>query len=282
MVQGQKKTPKSQTSKTTTSKAKTQKATTNTVSKTTQNKPVSKTTQNTTTPKDTKPKTRHFYVYYNGEKLSSRLSGKRPKQAAQKAISSIVKLHKDLIGKEIEFYIVETGRKKYKLKKVGGKTKRVPLIKRQFYYKGIRKHIPEDPNDEYYKPKTIQKGEHKGEIRKMDLELDENGKVKAIKIKRNEKDIKITKKDKDGKEIVVNKHIDGGEVKHSFITIVKADRTHKQEKAPKQVKDTKKPTTKKDTKKPTKKTTKKDTKKPTKKTTTKKTTTKKSTTKKSK
>jgi len=117
-------------------------------------------------------------------------------------------------------------------------------------------------------------------MRTMDLEI-VDGKVKAIKIKRNEKT--ITKKDKDGKDITI--HIDGGEVKHSYFTEVKADRTHKQEKPPKPIKETKKTTPKKNTKKaPTKKATskkdtkktikkatpKKDTKKPTKKTSTKK------------
>lgn len=227
------------------------------------NTKTTKTTKpNTTTLKNKKEniKTRHFYVYYNGEKLSSRLSGKRPKQAAQKAISSIVKLHNDLIGKKIEFYIVETGRKKFKEKKVGGKIKRVPIIKRQFYYTGIRKHIPEDPNDEYYKPKIIKTGKNKGQERKMDLEI-VDGKVKAIKINRSEKDIKIT--NKEGKEIV--KHIDGGEVKYSYITEVNADRTKKQVIPPKTT------TTKKNSKNSSKKKliSKKDTKKTT---TTKKTT----------
>ena len=240
-------------------------------------KAIKTTKSNTTTLKNKEEniKTRHFYVYYNGEKLSSRLSGKRPKQAAQKAISSIVKLHNDLIGKKIEFYIVETGRKKFKEKKVGGKIKRVPIIKRQFYYTGIKKHIPEDPNDEYYKPKIIKTGKNKGQERKMDLEI-VDGKVKAIKINRSEKDIKIT--NKEGKEIV--KHIDGGEVKYSYITEVNADRTKKQVNPPntnttKKNSSKKKSTSKKDTKKST--TTKKNTsskkneKKTNKKTSTKKT-----------
>ena len=240
------------------------------MAKTTKTTKATKTTSKATISKPNIDKTenlkvRHFYVYYNGEKLSSRLSGKRPKQAAQKAISSIVKLHNELIGREIEFYIVETGRKKYKEKKIGGKVKKVPIVKRQFYYKGIRKHIPEDPNDEYYKPKEIKSGKNKGQIRKMDLEI-KDGKVVAIKINRNEKDIKITK---DGEEIT--KHINGGEVKYSYITEVKADRTKKQEKPKISIKSTNK--TIKNTKKSTtpKKTT-------TKKTTTKKISTKKSTT----
>ena len=156
-----------------TPKAKTTDNTTNQpaqpITQTTQEKNNVKTQTNNTIEKK-----RHFYVYYNGAKLeNTRLSGKRPKQAAQKALSSIIKFEKkennnDIIGKDIKFYIIETGRKKWREKTIGDKTKKVLINKRMFYYKGKKEHIPTDLKDNYYKDKTINIFEEK---------LDENNKV---------------------------------------------------------------------------------------------------------
>ena len=125
-------------------------------------------------------KTRHFYVYYKGEKLEhTRLSGKRPKQAAQKALTSIIKYEEKqgnkLYDKDIYFYIVETGRKKYRTKTVGNKTKKIPIVKRKFFYKGKKEHIPTNKDDPFY---TKNKG-------KMNLKIVDNL-VDAIIIKRKD------------------------------------------------------------------------------------------------
>ena len=97
--------------------------------------------------KTTKPKTqvvkkenpnskRHFSIIYNGEKLSSTPSGKRPKQAANKALTAIFKTklseaeQKDFIdnGKEIHFELYENGRNK----------KNAKGLRRIFKYTGMR------------------------------------------------------------------------------------------------------------------------------------------------
>lgn len=238
-------------------------------------------------------KTRHFYVYYKGNKLEhTRLSGKRPKQAANKALTSIIKFEKskgeDVIEKEIKFYIVETGRKKWKEKKVGQKTKKVMIIKRKFYYVGKKVHIPTDLTSDYYKNKKIIK---------VDLEQDANGKI--IKINKEEvisdgkgREIRVilnnnkvdalliskketTKTTKDGKII----KIPATHVIHKYINVVNRDKNPPKEEKPvepKQKKETK--TAKKQVKKDTKK---KTTTKSPKKTSTKKTPPKKTPAKKS-
>jgi len=217
-------------------------------------------------------KSRHFYVFYKGVKLdNTRLSGKRPKQAAQKALTSIIKYEKkngnDMKGKEIKFWIEETGRKKYREKKVGDKLKRVEIIKRRFYYKGTKTHIPEDPKDDFYKDKKIKTGKNAGQIRHKDVVI-ENGKVIGIRIKRNDT-VKIVKDKKSGKE--VKKEIKGQDVIYKYITKVENDNETKKVEEKKRKDELKKKkeekqklaAKKKAAKKPVKKTVKKTTKKPT-------------------
>lgn len=98
-----------------------------------------------TVKKQVKPKTvvkkensnvkRHFSIIYNGQKLSSTPSGKRPKQAANKALTAIFKTMKpedvkDYIdnGKEVHFDLYENGRKK----------KNAKGLRRIFRYTGMR------------------------------------------------------------------------------------------------------------------------------------------------
>ena len=234
----------------------------------------------TSTPENIKNKTRHFYVYYGkdnkGQDLKlehTRLSGKRPKQAAQKALSSIIKYekskgNKDIIGKDIKFYIIETGRKKYREKKVGEKTKRVEIIKRKFYYIGKKEHIPADLNHKDYNDKKIIKVElekdEKGKItkilsekvikdgkgREMRVILTNDNKVDAILISKKE----TTKTTKDGKVV----KIPATYVEYQYKTSIKRDKEIPKEKKQKETtskKETK--TTKKAQKKPAKKETKK-------------------------
>lgn len=78
---------------------------------------------------------RHFSIIYKGVKLSSTPSGKRPKQAANKALTAIFntmdeKERKDYIdnGKEVYFDLYENGRKK----------KNAKGLRRIFRYTGMR------------------------------------------------------------------------------------------------------------------------------------------------
>lgn len=78
---------------------------------------------------------RHFSIVYNGKRLSSTPSGKRPKQAANKALTAIFNLmdektRKDYIdnGKEVYFDLYENGRKK----------KNAKGLRRIFRYTGMR------------------------------------------------------------------------------------------------------------------------------------------------
>jgi len=229
-----------------------------------------------TTPQTTEQnKTRHFYVYYGKDnegkdfKLEhARLSGKRPKQAAQKALSSIIKYEKtkgnDIIGKDIKFYIVETGRKKYTTKN----NKKVPINKRKFYYIGKKVRIPSDLNDKYYNDKKIIKvdleRDIKGKITKINKEilikdgkgreirtiLTNDNKVDAILISKKE----TTKKTKDGKEVI----IPATYVVYQYRTEMMRDKDIPKEKPKKEIKTTKttkssekKNTTKKSTNKKT-------------------------------
>ena len=103
------------------------------------------TTKKTTTKKVSEPteqkktvvaKTRHFSVIYGGKKLSTMPSGKRPKQAANKALTSIFSQFdeaqkKKMIGKDIKFTLYENGKRKK-----NAKGELVP--RRIFFYVGKR------------------------------------------------------------------------------------------------------------------------------------------------
>lgn len=216
------------------------------------------------TPEDNEDKKRHFYVYYNDKKLEgTRLSGWTPRQAANKAITAIInyelKEHKkDLKGEEIKFYIVETGRKRYKRDKEGRvvikKGEKVELHKRKFYYIGKKVHIPEDPKDKYYEDKKITKGQNAGKTRHMDLKI-VNGKVEGIIIKK--KDIETDKLDDNGKVVMDEngkaiKEKGKGDVIYSYITTIESykpetkEEEKKQTKAKKPQKDEKKEEPKKE------------------------------------
>ena len=111
------------TKKTTTKKATTKKMT-NKVSEPTEQK------------KTVVAKTRHFSVIYGGKKLSTMPSGKRPKQAANKALTSIFSQFdeaqkKKMIGKDIKFTLYENGKRKK-----NAKGELVP--RRIFFYVGKR------------------------------------------------------------------------------------------------------------------------------------------------
>ena len=110
-----------------------------------------------------KPKTRHFTITYEGEEMTSRPSGKLPKQAANKALTAIIKkfnIDGSLIGKEINFSLTENGRN---------------ASKRIFNYIGIRSSINPDP--EFYKNKKD--GKQKEGLK---LEFDKDNKVISISI----------------------------------------------------------------------------------------------------
>ena len=81
-------------------------------------------------------KTRHFSIIYGGVKLAATPSGKRPKQAANKALTSIFgtmdeATKKKLIGQEIKFCIYENCKRK---KNAKGEL----LDRRIFHYTGKR------------------------------------------------------------------------------------------------------------------------------------------------
>ena len=81
-------------------------------------------------------KTRHFSIIYGGVKLAATPSGKRPKQAANKALTSIFgtmdeATKKKLIGQEIKFCLYENCKRK---KNAKGEL----LDRRIFHYTGKR------------------------------------------------------------------------------------------------------------------------------------------------
>lgn len=66
---------------------------------------------------------RHFSIIYNGERLSATPSGKRPKQAANKALTSIFasmddKTRESMIGKDINFALYENCKRRKNAKGV--------------------------------------------------------------------------------------------------------------------------------------------------------------------
>ena len=91
-----------------------------------------------------KSKKRHFIINYNNEIMTASPSGERPKQAANKALTAIIKKYNNnnnLINKEIYFTLTE--RKKQKKDKNG---ELIP--NRIFHYIGTRTKI--DVNDPKY------------------------------------------------------------------------------------------------------------------------------------
>lgn len=98
-------------------------------------------------------KKRKFNIFFNGSVIEGAyVTGSRPKQAALKALSVIFnnfyknketkKLDKDIIGKEIKFYITEN---------IGvGKSKTI----KHFFYKGMKKYIVSEDTKEEYKKKA--------------------------------------------------------------------------------------------------------------------------------
>lgn len=109
-----------------------------------------------------KTKKRHFIVTYNNEEMTASPSGERPKQAANKALTAIIKKYNtdnSLLNKELYFTLTE--RKKQKKDKHGN-----PIPNRIFHYIGIRTKI--DIND----PKYLD----------SQKEFDENGVGIGIKI----------------------------------------------------------------------------------------------------
>lgn len=127
-------------------------------------------------------KKRRFSIFYNDKVIEGAyVTGSRPKQAALKALSVIFnnfyknketkKLDKDIIGKEIKFYITEN---------IGvGKSK----ITKHFFYKGMKKYIvTEDTKDEYKKKtKDIEfETDSDGIIGIVARHKNKNGEVKKI------------------------------------------------------------------------------------------------------
>lgn len=98
-------------------------------------------------------KRRRFDIFYNGSKIEgASVTGLRPKQAAMKALSIIIKnffkdkkskkIDNSVIGKEIKFYLKET---------VGtGKNKKF----KRFFYKGTKNYIVTKSTKEDYQKKT--------------------------------------------------------------------------------------------------------------------------------
>jgi hypothetical protein len=74
---------------------------------------------------ETKPKVRYFKCIYNGTQ-QGRYKGGKPKQAANKGFTYIIKHHPDLIGQEVTFQMLECTR---------GRNKKVST------YTGVRRHL---------------------------------------------------------------------------------------------------------------------------------------------
>lgn len=87
-------------------------------------------------------KNRHFSIIYEGEKLKATPSGKRPKQAAQKALTAIFKMLKEkgediskLYDTDIKFVLYENGKRR--------KNKKGEYVPRRiFRYTGKRSELP--------------------------------------------------------------------------------------------------------------------------------------------
>ena len=87
-------------------------------------------------------KNRHFSIIYEGKKMNATPSGKRPKQAAQKALTAIFKMLKargddvsKLYNVDIKFILYENGKRKK-----NSKGEYVP--RRIFRYTGKRSELP--------------------------------------------------------------------------------------------------------------------------------------------
>lgn len=87
-------------------------------------------------------KNRHFSIIYDGKKMKATPSGKRPKQAAQKALTAIFKMLKEngqdiskLYDTDIKFVLYENGKRR--------KNKKGEYVPRRiFRYTGKRSELP--------------------------------------------------------------------------------------------------------------------------------------------
>lgn len=121
---------------------------------------------------------RKFIIFYNGKQIENTfVTGLRPKQAATKAITIILKrfyttnkvLQKDIIGKEIKFFLEETVEKK-------GVTKT-----NDFYYKGSKNYIVTDQNkDDYIKKNFTLQTDKDGVIGIVAKHKTSSGEVKEV------------------------------------------------------------------------------------------------------
>lgn len=121
---------------------------------------------------------RKFTIYYDGKRIpGTYVSGMRPKQAATKAIGIILKrfyttdkqIQKEIIGKEIKFYLEETIEK-------NGETKIT-----NFYYKGFRNYIITDQNkDQYTKRGFTLKTDNEGVTGIVAKHKTKSGEIKEI------------------------------------------------------------------------------------------------------
>ncbi len=179
-------------------------------------------------------KPRYFKLIYNDEPIG-RFSGNKPKQAANKALTSIIKdmekNKKDVIGVDIRFSLKECTRWNKKKCRKGGDEK----IEKIYNYLGKRELLNEEVEVDHIQNETD------ASILKAGTVLEEktlpNGDVKTyleIKAKDLEKHMKVTddeKKANKGKKVIVKK-ITGKDksVKYAIINEIKYKYTNKVQK----------------------------------------------------
>lgn len=203
------------------------------VQKTVSKKVVKRVAKKTVKKTETKPRTnriRHFSIIYKGERLNATPSGKRPKQAANKALTSIFAFLKEqgqdiskLINTDIKFFLYENGKRRKS-------ASNGYLPRRVFAYTGKRVELKDDDKPIEIKHEVIK---YCTDCIKRINDLKTADKEHVMTKKQIMKNIKLLKKylktdAKERKDEMINEHIK--KYQKQYEEIIKCSKCVKEEK----------------------------------------------------